>query len=90
MGGTVQAAEGNGLSFYMVLLRAALGAEVKSWSSPIRDCSEHSRSLSSLVACHVLAEDSVSEGLSVSFLAKSQGGFYRISLDEIFLFSVVF
>lgn len=74
----------------MVLLRAVLDAEVKSWSSQIGDCSEYSRSLSSVVDCHVLAEGLVSEELSVSFLAKAQDGFYRISLDELFLFSVVF
>lgn len=75
MGGTVQVAEANGLSFYIVLLRASLDVELKSWSSQIRDCSVHSRSLSSLVTCHVLAEGPASKGLSVSFLAKSQTAF---------------
>lgn len=90
VGGTVQAAEGNGLSFYMMLLGAAPDAEVKSWSSQIRGCSDHRRSQSSLDAYNVLAEGPVCKGLSASFLAKSQDVFYRISLDEIFPFSVIF
>lgn len=45
VGGILQAAERNGLSFYVVPLRAAPDAEVKI-RSQIRNCPEHSRILS--------------------------------------------
>lgn len=52
---------------------------VKSWSSQIRNCPEHSRILSPW-----------QHGTICLFPGKAQNGFYRVSLDDIFLFCDIF